>query len=116
MGEYHSMDGVDMIRNLFLGSFDKPESKTEFYKTYWLPLERMYQTTGIVVVNNNKNKNKINSNRKDNNANNTEEEEEEERSMKMIFEAFLTDETSKLDEARQQKLAALSKKIQNDVI
>lgn len=42
--EYHSMDGTDMIRNLVLGSFQGKVSKTAFYETYWLPLERMFQT------------------------------------------------------------------------
>lgn len=43
--EYHSMDGTDMIRNLCLGSFHGTASKTDFYERYWLPLERMFQTT-----------------------------------------------------------------------
>jgi len=43
--EGHSMDGTDMIRNLFLGSFSRSPQKTHFYETYWLPFERMFQTT-----------------------------------------------------------------------
>ncbi len=43
--EYHSMDGTDMIRNLCLGSFQGKASKSTFYERYWLPLERMFQTT-----------------------------------------------------------------------
>ncbi|KAL3920214.1 MAG: hypothetical protein SGILL_003374 [Bacillariaceae sp.] len=39
--EYQSMDGVDMIRNLLLGCFDKPDDALNFYKDYWLPLERL---------------------------------------------------------------------------
>ena len=43
--EYMSMDGVDMIRNLLLGSFiDEPEAM-EFYNLYWLPLEKDAQAS-----------------------------------------------------------------------
>lgn len=38
--EYVSMGGVDMIRNLLLGSFTEIDEASEFYAAYWLPLER----------------------------------------------------------------------------
>lgn len=39
--EYLSMDGVDMIRNLLLGSFREQTDALEFYKDYWLPIEKL---------------------------------------------------------------------------
>ena len=39
--EYVSMDGMDMIRNLLLGSFDNGDDTVRFYKDIWLPIERM---------------------------------------------------------------------------
>lgn len=38
--EYVSMGGVDMIRNLLLGSFAEASDASDFYDAYWLPLER----------------------------------------------------------------------------
>jgi len=97
--EYHSMDGIDMIRNLFLGSFDTPDSKTNFYKTYWLPLERMYQTTTGTDTN------------EKTTTNNNKNNEEEEQSVKSIVEAFLEHERSKLneEERRHQPWAKVQK-------
>lgn len=43
--EYQSMDGSDMIRNLLLGSFVSESDALEYYKEYWLPLERARSTT-----------------------------------------------------------------------
>lgn len=39
--EYLSMDGVDMIRNLLLGSFHEQRDALDFYKDYWLPIEKL---------------------------------------------------------------------------
>ena len=39
--EYVPMDGMDMIRNLLLGSFENEEDTIRFYKDIWLPMERM---------------------------------------------------------------------------
>jgi hypothetical protein len=36
---YQSMDAVDLIRNLLLGTFSSQESATDFYRDQWLPLE-----------------------------------------------------------------------------
>ncbi|CAB9496253.1 Protein of unknown function (DUF1524) [Seminavis robusta] len=43
VGEFQTMDGADMIRNLLLGSMDTPANALDFYKTYWLPLEQQKQ-------------------------------------------------------------------------
>ena len=52
--EYVSMDGVDMIRNLLLGSFLDDASATHFYKTYWLPIEQIVEgATSKTNTNNN---------------------------------------------------------------
>lgn len=103
--EYHSMDGIDMIRNLFLGSFDTPDSKTNFYKTFWLPLERMYQTT----TGNDTNDKKTN--------NNKDEDDEEQQSLKAIVEAFLEHERSKLNlEQRQHQPWAGASKLQQGLL
>ena len=38
--EYQSMDAVDLIRNLLLGTFSDPQSTIDFYRDQWLPFER----------------------------------------------------------------------------
>lgn len=77
--ECHSMDGTDMIRNLFLGSFGTSDPKTVFYETLWLPLERMFQTTG--------------ENDDDEGTSNNDNDEEKEK-LKSVFWAFLDDPTT----------------------
>eukprot|EP00751_Fragilariopsis_kerguelensis_P019404 CAMPEP_0170856342 /NCGR_PEP_ID=MMETSP0734-20130129/14534_1 /TAXON_ID=186038 /ORGANISM="Fragilariopsis kerguelensis, Strain L26-C5" /LENGTH=455 /DNA_ID=CAMNT_0011228159 /DNA_START=75 /DNA_END=1439 /DNA_ORIENTATION=- len=72
--EYHSMDGTDMIRNLCLGSFSTTASKSSFYEHYWLPLERMFQTT-------------VGDNGNDDDDDNVNDEE----SLHQILMAFLND-------------------------
>lgn len=43
--EYVSMGGCDMIRNLLLGSFvTDTDDCTEFYHSYWLPLEKAVES------------------------------------------------------------------------
>lgn len=42
--EYLSMSGVDMIRNLLLGSFVDSDDSIGFYKQYWLPIEQLADT------------------------------------------------------------------------
>lgn len=74
VSEYHVMDGSDMIRNLFLGSFDNTHEQTDFYETYWLPLERLHQRTDDTTS------------------------RKEEESLKDVLSAFLVHEVSKLDE------------------
>lgn len=89
--EYQTMDGTDMIRNLLLGSFETSESKTNFYKSYWLPFERsLYHDH-------------------DDRDSNTDNTTTEEHSMKAIMEAFLTNEKSKLDNNQQHQLFVSSR-------
>mmetsp|Transcript_40881 Transcript_40881/g.85731 ORF Transcript_40881/g.85731 Transcript_40881/m.85731 type:complete len:428 (+) Transcript_40881:296-1579(+) len=74
VSEYHVMDGSDMIRNLFLGSFSNTHEQTDFYETYWLPLERLHPRTDDTTSC------------------------KEEESLKDVLSEFLMHEVSKLDE------------------
>ena len=76
--EYQSMDGTDMIRNLFLGSFRSQLATIDYYKTYWLPFERLHQQ-------------RLQENDYDDSS----------ECMKKVFEAFLKEERSKLDDHNQ---------------
>ena len=48
--EFVSMDGIDMIRNLLLGSFRNESDTIQFYKTIWLPIERLADNNNHNVV------------------------------------------------------------------
>ena len=93
--EYCTMDGCDMIRNLLLGSFVTIESKTNFYKSYWLPFERMTMTTIMTTMTSTKNNESYAA---------TKERNKNSSGMEMIMNEFLVHEKLQLDEDQQKQL------------
>jgi len=43
--EYEPMGAIDLIRNLFLGTFQENKQVIVFYQNYWLPMERASETS-----------------------------------------------------------------------
>jgi len=102
--EYQSMDAVDLIRNLLLGTFSDPESTIDFYRDQWLPLERYVGERTMMQKTKNVNATNTNTNTNINRNHACEEQDEKEDTkldssssgMKLLLEAFLEEQRKEL--------------------
>ena len=88
--EYRPMGGSDMVRNLLLGSLGSNAEQTEFYRRYWLPLERTHRIASLRDE-----------------AQTDGDGDGKEEALREVLRAFWIHETLKLDEGRREELAGV---------